>query len=89
MKKSSKQETLKEVLLVSYKLNHLQYKDKIRFYYALKGRDGRSGMLKILKAKQLSKSVLILEKEKQSDLKAFLEHWSCPFVTRSFLIKIV
>ena len=85
--KTLKAAAMKEVLLVSYRLSHLLYKDKVRFYYALKGRDGKSGMLKILKAQQLSKSVMLLEKGKQEDIRAFLEHWKCPFVARQYFVK--
>ena len=33
-------------VLFTYSLSHLTYSDKIRFYYALKGRDGKSGIVK-------------------------------------------
>ena len=36
----------REMVLFTYSTIHLLKKDKIRFYYALKGRDGKSGIVK-------------------------------------------
>jgi len=46
-----------------YSLTHLAVKDKVRFYYALKGRDGKSGIIKQYNIEQLAKGVLIIDKK--------------------------
>ena len=42
-------ENYKEMSIFTYSIEHLLKKDKIRFYYAIKGRDGKSGIFKSLK----------------------------------------
>lgn len=65
--------------LVNYSINHLQNKDKIRFYYALKGRDGRSGMVKLMKAIYLNRSVIMVRAKFSKEIKEFLGFWRCNY----------
>ncbi|MBS3119340.1 hypothetical protein J4475_00795 [Candidatus Woesearchaeota archaeon] len=66
-------------VLFTYTLHHLPYKDKIRFYYALKGRDGKSGMLAETKSRQLAKGVLAVQPEHQASVEEFLKFWKCSY----------
>ena len=72
-------------VLFTYSTKHLSDKDKVRFYYALKGRDGKSGILKALKAEFLAKGVLLVEQKQVSELREFFEYWSCPYQIRGKL----
>jgi len=49
-----------EKALYTYSLKHLKIKDKVRFYYALKGRDGKTGIIKLYSIEQLAKGVLLV-----------------------------
>lgn len=79
-KNSNKKDiSIERKVLFSYEISHLQYKDKIRFYYALKGRDGKSGILKKVKAEQLSKGVILIPLQSASEFQDFLNYWNCKF----------
>ena len=49
-----------EMVLFTYSTKHLLKKDKIRFYYALKGRDGKSGIVKSCDIDHLGRTVLLV-----------------------------
>ena len=70
-----------------YSTEHLQKKDKVRFYYALKGRDGHSGIVKNLSIEHLGKTVLLVPENKASDVDSFLNLWKCKFNKRDFWVK--
>jgi len=65
--------------IFTYSLEHLKNSDKVRFYYALKGRDGKSGILGRTGTSQLGRAVLIASPEHQGEIAEFLKHWKCPF----------
>ena len=46
MLKRGSKGSFEEEVLFTYSTEHLQKKDKVRFYYALKGRDGKTGVVK-------------------------------------------
>jgi hypothetical protein len=68
---------LKHKFLVSYSLRHLAQKDKVRFFYALKGRGGKEGIIARLRIEQLGKTVLLVDASKASELRDFLHYWRC------------
>jgi len=70
---------LKEKTIFSYGLKHLKVKDKVRFYYALKGRDGKSGIIKEYKIEQLAKGVLLVSQKNSSRIEEFLKFWKCDY----------
>ena len=70
-----------------YSTEHLLKKDKVRFYYALKGRDGRSGIVKNLSIEHLGKTVLLVSERNAPDVDDFLHYWKCRFNKRDFLVK--
>jgi len=74
----------KTAVLYTYSTTHLNKSDLVRFYYALKGRDGRSGVLKSTKTKFLTKSVLLCGTGTEKETKDFLKHWHCK-ITRTLL----
>ena len=77
----------KEMVLFTYNTIHLLKKDKIRFYYALKGRDGKSGIVKRYKVDHLGRTVLLVPLKFSSDVHDFLTYWKCKFEEKEALIK--
>jgi hypothetical protein len=75
------------MVLFSYSTEHLLKKDKIRFYYALKGRDGKSGIVKSCKIDHLGRTVLLVPIKFAQEVKEFLELWKCKFEMKEVLVK--
>jgi hypothetical protein len=73
----SKKEETKEAIIYTYSLTHLPKKDKIRFYYALKGRNGKKGIIQRLKIEQLGRTVLLVQANKEKEMDEFLDYWRC------------
>jgi hypothetical protein len=63
--------------LFTYAIDHLEQKDKVRFYYDLKGRDGKSGIMKACRIEQLGRTVLLVPKDQESAVEQFLKKWNC------------
>lgn len=76
-----------EMFIFSYSISHLQKKDKVRFYYALKGRDGRSGIIHDLKIHQFGKTVLFVSKKNEEHVKEFLEFWKCKYKSMKVFVE--
>lgn len=56
---------------------HLLKKDKIQFYYVLKSKDGKLGIVKHTKIEQLSRAVLLTLGELCTTVESFLNFWKC------------
>lgn len=78
---------LKPAVIFTYSTEHLAKKDKVRFYYALKGRDGRSGIVKAAQIRQLGRTVLMVPEAKAVFVAEFLEYWKCERRQRSVFVK--
>ncbi|MGM5484398.1 MAG: hypothetical protein ACQEP1_00825 [Nanobdellota archaeon] len=74
-------------LLVVYDSSGLADKDKVRFYYALKGRDGKSGILDYYNIDFLSKKVLLVPSEFRDEIIDFLSGWKISYSIRDIIIK--
>ena len=68
-----------KMVLVTYSTKNLSNSDKIRFYYALKGRDGKSGIVKEDQIKHLGKTVLLVPYKFVDDIKQFMQQWNLPY----------
>lgn len=77
MKKEGKK--LVEKVIFTYSTEHLLKKDKVRFYYALKGRDGKTGIVKRCRIEQLGRTVLLVLKKHEKDVDGFLQYWKCAY----------
>ena len=77
----------KEMMLFGYSTKHLLKKDKIRFYYALKGRDGKSGIIKSLKAQHLARGIVLIGINQSKEFKSFLDYWKCEYVGKRLFVK--
>jgi hypothetical protein len=65
-----------------YSLLHLSTTDKVRFYYALKGRDGKTGVVKQYTIEQLGRTVLFVQEKHSKAVQEFLEYWKCNFTKK-------
>ncbi len=68
-----------KMVLIVYSTKSLSKTNKIRFYYALKGRDGKSGIVKEDNILHLGKSVLLVPYSFGDDIKEFLQQWNLPY----------
>jgi hypothetical protein len=73
--------------IFTYSIDHLLKKDKIRFYYALKGRDGRSGIVQRCRIEQLGRAVLLVPSKFEPHVAEFLAFWKCRFSSRRVLVE--
>ena len=78
--------TANERVLFTYTTTHLTYTDKVRFYYALKGRDGKTGIIQSASIEQLGKTVLLVPKEQAANVEDFLKFWKCAFTRRRVIL---
>ncbi len=58
----------------------------MRFYYALYGRDYKSGIIKEFKAIKFSDSIIIIDSEKEYLMKEFLDNWKLEYTSFPILI---
>ncbi len=76
----------KRFVLVTYSTRHLEKKDKVRFFYAIKGRYGSQGVIRLYNIEQLAKTVFLVPINNINDVKSFLEFWKCSYKTREVSI---
>jgi len=74
-----------KMVIYTYSTEHLMKKDKIRFYYALKGRDGKSGIVKALKIIHLGRTVLMAPQYSDEEVLQFFKVWNLPFSRRKVM----
>ncbi len=72
-------------VIFMYSTEHLPKKDKVRFYYALKGRDGKTGLVKAAHIEQLGRTVLFVKEKYAQEVDAFLKFWKCKYRTKEVL----
>jgi len=86
-KKEVNTENYSSKVIFTYSTRHLAVKDKVRFYYALKGRDGKSGIIKKYSVEQLGRTVLLVDSRFQSQVEEFLRLWKCKFKKKKVLVE--
>jgi hypothetical protein len=74
-------------VIFTYSLEHLNKTDKVRFYYALKGRDGKTGIVKAWNVEQLGRAVLLVTSKHEQHVHDFLKFWKCEFETKEVWTK--
>lgn len=74
------------VYIYTYSTEHLPKKDKVRFYYALKGRDGKSGIVKSMKIIHLGRTVLIIPQRFDIEFQQFAKVWNLPYQRRKAIV---
>ncbi len=73
--------------IFTYSTEHLLKKDKVRFYYALKGRDGKSGIVKECRIVHLGRTVLFVSERFGTEVGEFLDYWKCRWQKRRVLVE--
>jgi hypothetical protein len=77
----------KRYFIFTYSIDHLAQKDKVLFYYALKGRDGKSGILGSKGIIQMGRTVVLVPASLAEEFSEFLEHWKCSSKKREILLE--
>ena len=65
--------------LFTLDLSKLNSNEKTKFQFALKGRDGKGGVIKELNGSYLGPWVVLIPVEKAHEFKEFLEYWGVDF----------
>lgn len=78
---------LRTLYIFMYSTEHLPKKDKVRFYYALKGRDGKSGIVVSAKIEQLGRAVLFVPEKFEKDVDDFLCYWKCEYKKKKVFVE--
>ena len=79
MKSSEKQKISSDRVLFIYSSSHLSGSKKVRFFYALKGRDDNLGLIKETKSQFLAKSVILALGKRAELWRSFFKFWGCSF----------
>jgi len=69
-------------LIYSYSTSHLHGSQKVRFFYALKGRDQRPGLIEQTKSAFLAKGLILALAENEQLIDTFFTSWGCEFKKR-------
>lgn len=69
-------------VIFTYSIENLSKTDKVRFYYAIKGRDGKHGIVKEWDIVQLGRAVLLVPEKHEQDVREFLTFWKSAFESR-------
>ena len=64
--------------IIIYDVSKIKGSDRIRFYYALNGRNGSKGFVLSVGAKRLADNVLLCKYDKIEEIKPFFEQWKIP-----------
>lgn len=76
----------KQHILYTYAIDHMLQKNKVLFFYAIKGRNGKAGIFERLKIQQLGRCVLLAPAEAEKEFDDFLAKWNCAFTKRHVLV---
>ena len=72
--------------LFAYSTEHLLSKDKVRFFYALKGRGKQEGIVKSTNSEHLGRTILLVADERAGEVEQFLSSWKCRFTKRRMMV---
>ena len=77
----------KRMLIYTYAMpSDMTSKDRVIFFYAIKGRNGKPGLLKDLGVQQLGRCVLLAPVEVEKQFDEFLQKWRFSFTKRQVLV---
>jgi predicted nucleotidyltransferase len=72
-------------VLFWYKLENLKLIDKIKFSYALRGRNEKGGILREVNGEYLGKGCIIVPVENEDEIREFFARWNISFNRRRIL----
>lgn len=73
-------------VIISYSIEHLEKTDKVKFFYALKGRNGKEGFLPKNNIEQLGRAVLLVPSESEIPTTQFLKSWGCNYNKKNIIL---
>jgi|SRR3989344_2179824 len=73
-------------IIFRYELKGFNKSNRMRFYYAMYGRDYKSGIIKDLNANKFSDSIIIVSSDKEYKIKEFLDLWKIEYISFPILI---
>jgi predicted nucleotidyltransferase len=76
-------------ILFKYSLSKLTYSKKKMFYYALKGRRGQKGLLKLRNGKQISDCVIEVPVEHSEEFRNLFEQQNIEFETKNIVSYVI
>ena len=79
--------SLRAFVLFSFNTEHLVKKDKVRFFYALKGRNDQPGIVQRTKAEHLGRGVLLVSADHAKEVEEFLKFWKCNYTQKEVWLK--
>ena len=71
--------SIKDRQIYIYSTSHLTPTERVKFFYALKGRNGKPGILDTTQSIFLAKSVLNVLHSQSEEIEQFLKTWGCKF----------
>ena len=74
--------SIKDRQIYVYSTSHLTATERVKFFYALKGRNGKPGILDTTQSIFLAKSVLSVLPKQSKEIKQFLAEWRCKFYVK-------
>ncbi len=72
--------------IITYSIDHLRKTDKVRFFYALKGRNGKQGIIPKHNIEQLGRAVLLAPSNSEAEITNFLKTWGCNYNKKSVIV---
>ena len=79
--------SLQPFVLFSFSTKHLAKKDKVRFFYALKGRNGKQGAVQRYEVEHLGRGVLLVPAVHAAKVSEFLTFWKCAYTQKEVWLK--
>lgn len=74
--------SIKNRQIYVYSSSHLTPTERVKFFYALKGRNGNPGILDTTQSVFFAKSVLSVFPNQSEEIEQFLKEWNCKFYVK-------
>jgi len=74
--------SIKNRQIYVYSSSHLTPTERVKFFYALKGRNGKPGILDTTQSIFFAKSVLSVLPNQSEEIEQFLKEWGCKFYVK-------
>ena len=74
--------SIKNRQIYVYSSSHLTSTERVKFFYALKGRNGKPGILDTTQSVFFAKSVLSVLPNQSKEIEQFLKEWDCKFYVK-------
>ena len=75
-----------KMMIYHYSSKHLTKTEKVKYYYALKGRDGKTGIVKALNLCHIGKGVILAPFRHGDDVEQLFKVWNISFLKRNAIV---